>query len=50
MLKYASDVIVLVIIWLVPYLASWLRLHNNGSKRAMYDWAKNITGISNHRA
>lgn len=49
MLKYASDVIVLLIICSVPYLASRLRLHSRGAKRAMYDVAKYTAGIQKER-
>ena len=49
MLKYVSDVIFLLIICSVPYLASRLRLHSRGAKRAMYDVAKYTAGIQKER-
>lgn len=49
MLKYVSDVIVLLFICSIPYAVSWLRLHSRGSKRSMYDFAKYTAGIGKDR-
>jgi hypothetical protein len=49
MLTYLADVTLLVIICSIPYLVSWLRLHNRSSKKGMYEMAKYTTGMPKNR-
>ena len=45
MLKYFSDAIFLVAICSIPYFVSSLRLRSSRSRKAMYDSAKDTTGM-----
>jgi hypothetical protein len=49
MLKYLTDVILLVVMGSVPYLFSRLRFQNSRSKQAMYELARHTPGIPEHR-
>jgi hypothetical protein len=45
MLTYFSDAILLVVICSIPYLVSSLRLRSKGSRKTMYEWAKDTPGM-----
>jgi hypothetical protein len=45
MFNYLSDAILLAVICSIPYLVSALRLRNSRSRKAMYDSAKDTTGM-----
>jgi hypothetical protein len=40
MFRYLADTILVVIICLIPYLFSRLRLHSSRSRKAMYQFAR----------
>jgi hypothetical protein len=49
MFNYLADAILLVMICSIPYLVSRLRLHSSGSREAMYEFARHITGMPEDR-
>ncbi len=46
MIKYLLDVILLTITWSIPCLVSRLRLRSSGSRKVLYDAAKDTTGMA----